>query len=272
MTTVVLLTATCASTISPALAAAARAGERRSALRARRRVDRRASSRGPTVSSSSSRRSPTSTAPWSARRTPRRPPGRPRPRGSRGRPGHRRARRARQRRRERLCAGPRATSGRRRAEHGVEFRRVPGRDGRGCPARATQPVAITSASSRRTGIDGERCRCALSRRRPGESRCPMVSRTASCRGARTSRSRRRRPRCPAGARPRPRSPRGLARAGLARYAERHDDLASDATSRLSPYLHFGCLSPRRGGVARLTVGRARGRSSASCAGATSTIR
>ncbi|HEY6934896.1 MAG TPA: deoxyribodipyrimidine photo-lyase, partial [Marmoricola sp.] len=27
------------------------------------------------------------------------------------------------------------------------------------------------------------------------------------------------------------------------YAEGHDDLAGDATSRLSPYLHFGCLSP-----------------------------
>jgi deoxyribodipyrimidine photo-lyase len=28
------------------------------------------------------------------------------------------------------------------------------------------------------------------------------------------------------------------------YAEGHDDLAGDATSRLSPYLHFGCLSAR----------------------------
>ncbi|WP_369185480.1 deoxyribodipyrimidine photo-lyase [Streptomyces sp. Y1] len=27
------------------------------------------------------------------------------------------------------------------------------------------------------------------------------------------------------------------------YADAHDDLAADATSRLSPYLHFGCLSP-----------------------------
>ncbi len=34
------------------------------------------------------------------------------------------------------------------------------------------------------------------------------------------------------------------RAGLERYEERHDDLDADATSRLSPYLHFGCLSPR----------------------------
>ena len=31
--------------------------------------------------------------------------------------------------------------------------------------------------------------------------------------------------------------------GLAGYPARHDELAADATSRLSPYLHFGCLSP-----------------------------
>ncbi|WP_046501038.1 cryptochrome/photolyase family protein [Streptomyces odonnellii] len=30
---------------------------------------------------------------------------------------------------------------------------------------------------------------------------------------------------------------------LERYADLHDDLAADATSRLSPYVHFGCLSP-----------------------------
>jgi len=30
--------------------------------------------------------------------------------------------------------------------------------------------------------------------------------------------------------------------GLARYAELADDLGADATSRLSPYLHFGCIS------------------------------
>ncbi|MFE6623757.1 cryptochrome/photolyase family protein [Streptomyces sp. NPDC057740] len=30
---------------------------------------------------------------------------------------------------------------------------------------------------------------------------------------------------------------------LSAYDERHDDLAADATSRLSPYVHFGCLSP-----------------------------
>ncbi len=31
--------------------------------------------------------------------------------------------------------------------------------------------------------------------------------------------------------------------GIGAYEERHDDLAGDATSRLSPYVHFGCLSP-----------------------------
>jgi len=37
--------------------------------------------------------------------------------------------------------------------------------------------------------------------------------------------------------------RRFVRTGLAVYAERADDLAADATSRLSPYLHFGCVSP-----------------------------
>ncbi|MBA2331646.1 MAG: deoxyribodipyrimidine photo-lyase [Actinobacteria bacterium] len=31
--------------------------------------------------------------------------------------------------------------------------------------------------------------------------------------------------------------------GVSDYGRLHDDLAADATSRLSPYLHFGCLSP-----------------------------
>ena len=31
--------------------------------------------------------------------------------------------------------------------------------------------------------------------------------------------------------------------GLARYADLANDLGADATSRLSPYLHFGCVSP-----------------------------
>jgi deoxyribodipyrimidine photo-lyase len=34
------------------------------------------------------------------------------------------------------------------------------------------------------------------------------------------------------------------RSGLAGYGELRDDLAADGTSRLSPYLHFGCVSPR----------------------------
>ena len=33
------------------------------------------------------------------------------------------------------------------------------------------------------------------------------------------------------------------RSGAAGYDAGHDDLAADATSRLSPYLHFGCISP-----------------------------
>lgn len=33
------------------------------------------------------------------------------------------------------------------------------------------------------------------------------------------------------------------RAHLGEYPDRHDDLPGDATSRLSPYLHFGCISP-----------------------------
>jgi deoxyribodipyrimidine photo-lyase len=33
------------------------------------------------------------------------------------------------------------------------------------------------------------------------------------------------------------------RSGVAGYETGHDDLEADATSRLSPYLHFGCISP-----------------------------
>ncbi|SOD90352.1 deoxyribodipyrimidine photo-lyase [Streptomyces sp. Ag109_G2-15] len=43
------------------------------------------------------------------------------------------------------------------------------------------------------------------------------------------------------------------RTGVAAYADRHDDLAGDATSHLSPHLHFGTLSPVE------LVHRARGR-------------
>lgn len=37
--------------------------------------------------------------------------------------------------------------------------------------------------------------------------------------------------------------REWAAAHLHEYADRHDDLPGDATSRIAPYLHFGCLSP-----------------------------
>lgn len=47
--------------------------------------------------------------------------------------------------------------------------------------------------------------------------------------------------------------------GLAEYAERHDALGADGTSRLSPYLHFGCIS-----VTEL-VARARAHGGASAA-------
>ncbi|MFJ4921572.1 cryptochrome/photolyase family protein [Streptomyces sp. NPDC088725] len=49
---------------------------------------------------------------------------------------------------------------------------------------------------------------------------------------------------------------GTSGKGVGAYEDNHDDLFGDATSRLSPYLHFGCLSPtelvhraRRGGGA-----------------------
>ena len=60
------------------------------------------------------------------------------------------------------------------------------------------------------------------------------------------------------------------RDGLAAYDERRDDLAVEGTSGLSPYLHFGCVSPLE--VAASRGGRAgrRARSCASSAGATST--
>lgn len=41
---------------------------------------------------------------------------------------------------------------------------------------------------------------------------------------------------------------------LAAGAEQQDDLAADATSRLSPYLHFGCVSPRDAAAAATGTG------------------
>ena len=43
------------------------------------------------------------------------------------------------------------------------------------------------------------------------------------------------------------------RDGIARYPERHDEVALDGTSRLSPFLHLGCLSPAE--VARVVADR-----------------
>jgi len=43
------------------------------------------------------------------------------------------------------------------------------------------------------------------------------------------------------------------RGGLENYPDGHDDLAGEGTSRLSPYLHFGCISPRA--VIARTAGR-----------------
>ena len=42
--------------------------------------------------------------------------------------------------------------------------------------------------------------------------------------------------------------------GLERYAELADDLGADATSRLSPYLHLGCVSPLETARRALAVG------------------
>ena len=55
------------------------------------------------------------------------------------------------------------------------------------------------------------------------------------------------------------------------YTDNHDALGRDKTSRLSPYLHFGCLSPRE--IEERLPRRQRGptRSGGSSAGATSTI-
>jgi deoxyribodipyrimidine photo-lyase len=55
------------------------------------------------------------------------------------------------------------------------------------------------------------------------------------------------------------------------YTSTHDALGADRTSRLSPYLHFGCLSPLAV-EGRLPGGEGRRPSAASSAGATSTTR
>ncbi|MFF4496976.1 cryptochrome/photolyase family protein [Streptomyces sp. NPDC001546] len=44
------------------------------------------------------------------------------------------------------------------------------------------------------------------------------------------------------------------RSGVAEYEDTHDDLAADATSRLSPHLHFGTLSPVEAAQRALAAG------------------
>ena len=90
-------------------------------------------------------------------------------------------------------------------------------------------------------------------------------------------------RADAAARPSPELPQGGEQAGPGApdgmdpqrasrdYGERHDDLAGDATSRLSPYLRFGCVSPREL-LERCAARPGASRSCASSAGATSTSR
>ena len=76
------------------------------------------------------------------------------------------------------------------------------------------------------------------------SRCPTASTRAPCRSS-TTWSTATAPRTSRRGAPTPGTPssrRGSSR-GCAAYADHHDDLPGDATSRLSPYLHFGCLSP-----------------------------
>ena len=65
--------------------------------------------------------------------------------------------------------------------------------------------------------------------------------------------------------------RAFLRDGIADYEDRHDDLPGDATSGLSPYLRFGCLSPLE--LLREAGSRAAAAPlPASSAGATSTTR
>ena len=108
------------------------------------------------------------------------------------------------------------------------------------PAQLKPAGAATTGSSPRTGGPGARPPGA------GPTRCRGPSGCRPCRTQGASRP-------PAAAPPRawPRAARRPAaqrfvrwRAGqLAGYDENHDDLAGDATSRLSAYLRFGCLSP-----------------------------
>lgn len=108
--------------------------------------------------------------------------------------------------------------------------------------RSRRPTATTTRSSRRITGSGSAGRCGRRRSRRSGSRCrgggPRLRPAADiCAGRACSDL------APGG------ETAGRRRLGsrLSRdadgYADHGDDLAADATSRLSPYLHFGCLSP-----------------------------
>ena len=100
--------------------------------------------------------------------------------------------------------------------------------------------ASRTSSSARSGARGSSCRGARSTARRARCTCRPASPPARSRAGPS----RRPPSRSRPARPRPASAlsRWLAD-GVERYAERHDRLAG-GTSRLSPYLHFGCVSAR----------------------------
>ena len=103
--------------------------------------------------------------------------------------------------------------------------------------------------------------------RPRSSPRAPSRRSATSASSRSARTRR-----PAGrARARERLRRFLAGA-VRGYDEGRDRLAGEEVSRLSPYLHFGCVSPREVEQRLPPTARARRPIGGSCAGATSTPR
>ena len=135
-------------------------------------------------------------------------------------------------------------------------------------------AATTFASSLPSGGAGAWSRCATCNRAPRVAvACRPESGANACHASASSRAPRRRPDLPRGGEEagRARLAKWI-RVGLERYGERHDNLAADATSRLSPYLRFGCVSPREVLARADGSGRAPSRSCDSSAGATSTTR
>ena len=98
---------------------------------------------------------------------------------------------------------------------------------------AVLPALVRGAASPRGAARRSRVDAARRHRRRAPARSSTTWSTATA--PRTS--------CPGGASAGHAAARGVDRVGLRGYADHHDDLPGDATSRLSPYLHFGCLSP-----------------------------